>query len=34
VTGEIFKKVPSTPQPPKYQEVFGHTIVELADRAG
>lgn len=32
VTGEIFKKVPSTPQPPKYQEVFGHTIVELAEQ--
>lgn len=30
VTGEIFKKVPSTPQAPKYQDVFGHTIVELA----
>lgn len=30
VTGEIFKKSPSTPQAPKYQDVFGHTIVELA----
>lgn len=30
VTGEIFKKVPSAPQAPKYQDVFGHTIVELA----
>jgi 1-deoxy-D-xylulose-5-phosphate synthase len=30
VTGEIYKKVPSTPQAPKYQDVFGHTIVELA----
>lgn len=30
VTGEIFKKVYDTPQPPKYQDVFGHTIVELA----
>src|SRR5690554_6547032 len=29
-TGEIVKIVPSSPQPPKYQEVFGHTIVELA----
>ncbi|TFV95997.1 1-deoxy-D-xylulose-5-phosphate synthase [Algoriphagus kandeliae] len=32
VTGEIFKKSPSTPQPPKYQDVFGHTIVELAEQ--
>lgn len=31
VTGEVFKKVPEKPQPPKYQEVFGHTIVELAE---
>ncbi|WP_107037137.1 1-deoxy-D-xylulose-5-phosphate synthase [Brumimicrobium mesophilum] len=30
-TGEIVKIVPSSPQPPKYQEVFGHTIVELAE---
>lgn len=30
VTGEIHKKVYDTPQPPKYQDVFGHTIVELA----
>jgi 1-deoxy-D-xylulose-5-phosphate synthase len=30
VTGEIFKKVYETPQPPKYQDVFGHTMVELA----
>jgi 1-deoxy-D-xylulose-5-phosphate synthase len=30
VTGEIFKKVHETPQPPKYQDVFGHTLVELA----
>ncbi|MCS5490710.1 1-deoxy-D-xylulose-5-phosphate synthase [Algoriphagus limi] len=32
VTGEIFKKSPATPQPPKYQDVFGHTIVELAEQ--
>jgi 1-deoxy-D-xylulose-5-phosphate synthase len=32
VTGEIFKKVYDIPQPPKYQEVFGHTIVELAEK--
>ncbi|MDH5367247.1 MAG: 1-deoxy-D-xylulose-5-phosphate synthase [Cyclobacteriaceae bacterium] len=32
VTGEIYKKVHETPQPPKYQDVFGHTIVELAEK--
>jgi 1-deoxy-D-xylulose-5-phosphate synthase len=31
-TGEIIKVVPKSPQPPKYQEVFGHTIVELAEK--
>ena len=30
LTGEIIKKKIETPQPPKYQDVFGHTIVELA----
>lgn len=30
ITGEIYKKVSEKPQPPKYQDVFGHTIVELA----
>ncbi len=30
ITGEIKKKVHDKPQPPKYQQVFGHTIVELA----
>jgi 1-deoxy-D-xylulose-5-phosphate synthase len=30
ITGEIHKKVHETPQAPKYQDVFGHTIVELA----
>ncbi|MEY4336047.1 MAG: hypothetical protein RLZZ45_966 [Bacteroidota bacterium] len=30
VTGEIFKKTYDTPQPPKYQDVFGRTIIELA----
>lgn len=30
ITGEIFKKVHSTPKPPKYQVVFGETLVELA----
>lgn len=31
VTGEIVKKVAETPQPPRYQDVFGHTLVELAE---
>ena len=31
VTGEIFKKKIETAQPPKYQDVFGHTLVELAE---
>lgn len=31
ITGEIKKSTPATPQPPKYQDVFGHTIVELAE---
>lgn len=30
VTGEILKSTPTTPQPPKYQVVFGKTIIELA----
>jgi 1-deoxy-D-xylulose-5-phosphate synthase len=30
VTGEIYKKAPTVPQAPKYQDVFGNTIVELA----
>jgi 1-deoxy-D-xylulose-5-phosphate synthase len=30
ITGEIYKKIHTTPQPPKYQDVFGHTILELA----
>ncbi|MDO6437957.1 1-deoxy-D-xylulose-5-phosphate synthase [Cyclobacterium sp. 1_MG-2023] len=32
ITGEIAKKVPTTPQAPKYQDVFGHTLVELAEK--
>lgn len=32
VTGEIVKVIPNSPQPPKFQEVFGHTIVELAEK--
>ena len=31
-TGEIIKITPKAPQPPKYQNVFGHTIVELAEK--
>ncbi|HRG78393.1 MAG TPA: 1-deoxy-D-xylulose-5-phosphate synthase [Cyclobacteriaceae bacterium] len=30
ISGEIHKKVFETPQAPKYQDVFGHTLVELA----
>jgi 1-deoxy-D-xylulose-5-phosphate synthase len=30
-TGEIFKKKIDIPQPPKYQDVFGHTMIELAE---
>jgi 1-deoxy-D-xylulose-5-phosphate synthase len=30
ITGEIDKKTYEQPQPPKYQDVFGHTLVELA----
>jgi len=32
VTGEIYKSVSEKPQPPKYQDVFGHTLVELAEK--
>jgi len=32
VTGEIFKKKFDIPQPPKYQDVFGHSIIELAEK--
>lgn len=31
-TGEIIKVVPKSPEAPKYQDVFGHTIVELAEK--
>ncbi len=31
ITGEIYKKKYEVPQPPKYQDVFGHTILELAE---
>ncbi|HUQ64646.1 MAG TPA: 1-deoxy-D-xylulose-5-phosphate synthase [Flavitalea sp.] len=30
ITGEIYKKKYELPQPPKYQDVFGHSIIELA----
>jgi len=29
-TGEIIKNPPKSPQPPRYQDVFGETIIELA----
>jgi 1-deoxy-D-xylulose-5-phosphate synthase len=32
VTGEIYKKTFDVPQPPKYQDVFGKTIIELAEK--
>jgi 1-deoxy-D-xylulose-5-phosphate synthase len=32
ITGEIYKKHFPTPQPPKYQDVFGHTLIELAEK--
>jgi 1-deoxy-D-xylulose-5-phosphate synthase len=31
-TGEIVKVVPKSPQPPLYQDVFGYTIIELAEK--
>ena len=32
ITGEIVKKTFTAPQPPKYQDVFGHSIIELAEK--
>ncbi len=32
ITGEIKKAKADKPQPPKYQDVFGHTIIELAEQ--
>lgn len=32
LTGEIVKIAPAASIPPKYQDVFGHTIVELAEK--
>lgn len=34
ITGEIHKKTIDVPQPPRYQDVFGHTMVELAKMNG
>ncbi len=31
-TGEIFKPIITDPQPPKYQDVFGISIIELAEK--
>jgi 1-deoxy-D-xylulose-5-phosphate synthase len=32
ITGKINKKVITIPEPPKYQDVFGYTIIELAEK--
>ena len=32
VTGEIVKSKNTEPKPPKFQDVFGHTIIELAEK--
>ena len=32
ITGEIYKKRFELPQPPKYQDVFGYTLIELAEK--
>lgn len=32
ITGEIYKKKFELPQPPKYQDVFGESIIELAEK--
>lgn len=32
ITGEIQKSVSDKPKPPKFQDVFGHTLVELAEQ--
>ena len=31
-TGEIVKVIPTSPQAPKFQDVFGHSIIELAEK--
>lgn len=32
ITGEIKKSIPTKPEAPKFQDVFGHTLVELAEQ--
>lgn len=32
ISGEIYKKHYDIPQPPKYQDVFGRTMIELAEK--
>lgn len=32
ITGKINKKLVTVPEPPKYQDVFGHSIIELAEK--
>lgn len=32
ITGKINKKIITVPEPPKYQDVFGHTLLELAQK--
>jgi 1-deoxy-D-xylulose-5-phosphate synthase len=32
ITGEIYKRKYDTPQPPKYQDVFGYSVIELAQQ--
>jgi 1-deoxy-D-xylulose-5-phosphate synthase len=32
ITGEIHKTTYDNPQPPKYQDVFGHSLLELAEQ--
>ncbi len=32
ITGEIYKMTYDVPQPPKYQDVFGHTIIALEEQ--
>jgi 1-deoxy-D-xylulose-5-phosphate synthase len=32
ITGEIKRNKPTNPAPPKYQDVFGNTLVELAEK--
>lgn len=34
ITGELIQKKFDRPQPPRYQDVFGHSILELAEKNG